>query len=97
MADHAWPGNVRELDHAVERGVLLAELPTIRAADLGLRNGRDGLSRLDDMSLDDVEVLLIKKGDDPLQRQREPGGPRPWPEPQCPLSTAATSQTLVLC
>jgi DNA-binding NtrC family response regulator len=61
MADHAWPGNVRELDHAVERGVLLAELPTIRAADLGLRNGRDGLSRLDDMSLDDVEVLLIRK------------------------------------
>ena len=41
LADHPWPGNVRELDHAVERGVLLAELPTIRAADLGLR-GRTG-------------------------------------------------------
>ncbi len=61
LADHPWPGNVRELDHAVERGVLLAELPTIRATDLGLRGGRDGLSRLDDMSLDEVELFLIKK------------------------------------
>ncbi len=61
LTDHPWPGNVRELDHAVERGVLLAELPTIRATDLGLRGGRDGLSRLDDMSLDEVELLLIKK------------------------------------
>jgi len=61
LTDHPWPGNVRELDHAVERGVLLAELPTIRATDLGLRGGRDGLSRLDDMSLDEVELFLIKK------------------------------------
>jgi DNA-binding NtrC family response regulator len=61
LLDHTWPGNVRELDHAVERGVLLAELPTIRAADLGLRSGKEGLSRLDDMSLDDVELFLIRK------------------------------------
>src|SRR5437667_12128679 len=25
LPGHPWPGNVRELDHAVERGVLLAE------------------------------------------------------------------------
>ena len=36
MAHHAWPGNVRELEHAVERGVLMAEGALLRAADLGL-------------------------------------------------------------
>ncbi len=58
---HSWPGNVRELDHAVERAVLMAQGATIRAADLGLRTGREGPPRLEDMSLEDVEALLIKK------------------------------------
>jgi len=58
---HAWPGNVRELDHAVERAVLMAQGETIRAGDLGLRAGRDGPPRLEEMSLEDVEALLIKK------------------------------------
>jgi len=58
---HAWPGNVRELDHAVERAVLMAQDETVRASDLGLRAGREGALRLEDMSLEDVEALLIKK------------------------------------
>jgi len=58
---HAWPGNVRELDRAVERAVLMAQGETIRAADLGLRAGREGPPRLEEMSLEDVEALLIKK------------------------------------
>jgi len=58
---HAWPGNVRELDHAVERAVLMAQGDTIKAADLGLRLGREGPPRLEEMSLEDVEALLIKK------------------------------------
>jgi DNA-binding NtrC family response regulator len=58
---HSWPGNVRELDHAVERAVLMAEAETIRAADLGLRGARDNSLRLEEMSLEDVEALLIKK------------------------------------
>jgi len=33
---HRWPGNVRELQNAIERAVLLAEGPRIRAADLSL-------------------------------------------------------------
>jgi len=61
MLSHAWPGNVRELDHAVERAVLMAQGETIRSADLGLRTGREGPLRLEDMSLEDVEALLIKK------------------------------------
>jgi DNA-binding NtrC family response regulator len=58
---HAWPGNVRELDHAVERGVLMAQENQVKASDLGLRAGRDGSPRLEDMSLEEVECLLIKK------------------------------------
>jgi DNA-binding NtrC family response regulator len=61
LLSHAWPGNVRELDHAVERAVLMAQGDTIRAADLGLRAGREGPPRLEEMSLEDVEALLIKK------------------------------------
>jgi DNA-binding NtrC family response regulator len=58
---HLWPGNVRELDHAVERAVLMAQGETVRAADLGLRAGREGPPRIEEMSLEDVEALLIKK------------------------------------
>jgi DNA-binding NtrC family response regulator len=58
---HAWPGNVRELDHAVERAVLMAQGDVVRAVDLGLRAGREGPPRLEEMSLEDVEALLIKK------------------------------------
>ena len=58
---HVWPGNVRELDHAVERAVLMAQGEVVRAVDLGLRSAREGPARLEDMSLEDVEALLIKK------------------------------------
>src|SRR5205814_4093397 len=34
LLDHPWPGNIRELDHAVERGVLMAQTSTIRLAEL---------------------------------------------------------------
>jgi len=61
MLAHTWPGNVRELDHAVERAVLMAAGDQIRSADLGLRAGRDAPPRLEEMSLEDVEALLIKK------------------------------------
>jgi DNA-binding NtrC family response regulator len=62
---HPWPGNIRELDHAVERAVLMTQSPCVKANDLGLRPARDGAPRLEDMSLEDVESLLIKKA---LQR-----------------------------
>lgn len=60
MRAHAWPGNVRELDHAVERGVLMAQGKVMRAPDLGL-NAAQGAPRLDDMSLEEVEAFLIRK------------------------------------
>jgi DNA-binding NtrC family response regulator len=61
MRAHAWPGNVRELEHAVERAVLMAGGTTIKAADLGLRGDYDNSPRLEDLSLEEVEVLLIRK------------------------------------
>jgi DNA-binding NtrC family response regulator len=60
LLEHAWPGNVRELDHAVERAVLMAEGAQIAAADLGLRPSREG-PRLEEMSLEEVEGILIRK------------------------------------
>ena len=61
LLEHPWPGNVRELDHAIERAVLMAPGPLVKPADLGLRAGREGGGRLEDMSLEDVESFLIKK------------------------------------
>ncbi len=34
LLDHPWPGNIRELEHAVERGLLLAQGDAITLADL---------------------------------------------------------------
>jgi DNA-binding NtrC family response regulator len=61
LLDHPWPGNIRELDHAVERGVLMAQGSVIRLGELGLRIDRDQTSRIEDMSLEEVEGFLIKK------------------------------------
>jgi DNA-binding NtrC family response regulator len=61
LMSHNWPGNVRELDHAVERGVLMAERQFIRPVDLALRMPRESAAPLEDMSLDEVESYLIKK------------------------------------
>jgi DNA-binding NtrC family response regulator len=58
---HGWPGNVRELHHVVERAVLLAQGDAVRVVDLGLRSGREGSVRLEDMHLEEVEAFLIQK------------------------------------
>jgi len=59
---HGWPGNVRELDHAVERAVLLALAGQVRAGDLALRaGGGSAATRLEEMTLEDVERALIQK------------------------------------
>ncbi|HET9040047.1 MAG TPA: sigma-54 dependent transcriptional regulator [Gemmatimonadales bacterium] len=60
LESHAWPGNVRELDHTIERAVLLAQGTRLRAADLGLRGG-GATVRLEDLPLEEVERVLIRK------------------------------------
>jgi DNA-binding NtrC family response regulator len=61
MLNYDWPGNVRELEHSVERAVLMASGQRIRTADLGLAASADSGSSLEDLSLEEVEALLIKK------------------------------------
>jgi DNA-binding NtrC family response regulator len=61
LTEYPWPGNIRELDHAVERAVLLARGDQITAADLALQPVEGVAARLDEMSLEDVERVLIQK------------------------------------
>lgn len=61
MLEYFWPGNVRELDHSVERAVLLAQGDSVRPSDLGLSERRESTSSIEEMSLEEVESLLIRK------------------------------------
>jgi DNA-binding NtrC family response regulator len=62
MSAYSWPGNVRELDHVVQRAVLLARSDEVKPLDLGLQAGSGGGERrLEEMSLEEVERLLIQK------------------------------------
>ena len=61
LMQHSYPGNVRELDHVIERAVLMARSPQIKAADLGLTTAGGESKSLEDMSLEEVEAFLIKK------------------------------------
>jgi DNA-binding NtrC family response regulator len=62
LLEHDWPGNVRELEHAVERGVLLAEGEWVDAVDLALRRpSGDAGAHLERMTLEDAEAYLIRR------------------------------------
>jgi DNA-binding NtrC family response regulator len=61
MLQYAWPGNVRELEHTMERAVLMSGRNLITSVDLGLQAHRSGSQNLDEMSLEAVEAVLIRK------------------------------------
>lgn len=62
LMDYDWPGNVRELDHMIERAVIMTQQGTLGAHDLALHPARHSRSPdLADMSLEEVEALLITK------------------------------------
>lgn len=63
MVQHSWPGNVRELDHVIERAVLMSAGGVVTTFDLALQAASEQSvsSRIDEMSLEEVERLLIKK------------------------------------
>ncbi len=65
MKQYAWPGNVRELEHTLERAVLMCRGREIQAADLGLNLQRPQAQNLEELSLEAVEAILIRKA---LQR-----------------------------
>jgi len=58
---HPWPGNVRELDHVIERAVLMTRADSLEPGDLGLRAPAAGAASLEQMTLDEVERVLIQK------------------------------------
>ncbi|HEY0405075.1 MAG TPA: sigma-54 dependent transcriptional regulator [Pyrinomonadaceae bacterium] len=61
LMNRPWPGNIRELQHAVERASLMAQGNLVSVADLGLQSIADNARRLEEMSLEEVESLLIRK------------------------------------
>jgi DNA-binding NtrC family response regulator len=65
LVQYSWPGNVRELEHTLERAVLMCRTGEIQAADLGLNLQRPGNQNLDELSLEAVESILVRKA---LQR-----------------------------
>jgi DNA-binding NtrC family response regulator len=65
MMQYSWPGNVRELEHTIERAVLMSRTPEIQPADLSLSSPRALTQNLEDLSLEAVEAVLVRKA---LQR-----------------------------
>jgi DNA-binding NtrC family response regulator len=64
LMQYPWPGNVRELEHTVERAVLLCRGEEVEPANLAIAATRTAASFEDmseNMSIDEVESLLIKK------------------------------------
>lgn len=61
MMQYAWPGNVRELEHTVERAVLLCRETEIEPANLSISSTRASSQSFENMSIDEVEALLIRK------------------------------------
>jgi DNA-binding NtrC family response regulator len=61
LTQYSWPGNVRELEHTVERAVLMCRSKDIQPADLGLNTQRTLAQNLEELSLEAVEALLIRK------------------------------------
>jgi DNA-binding NtrC family response regulator len=65
LMQYPWPGNVRELEHAMERAVLLCRGEEIEPSNLAFGSARPAGASLENMSenmsIDEVESLLIKK------------------------------------
>jgi DNA-binding NtrC family response regulator len=67
LMQYSWPGNVRELEHTLERAVLMCRGTEVERADLGLDSLRQHGQNLEELSLESVEAILIRKA---LQRSQ---------------------------
>ncbi|HWA96746.1 MAG TPA: sigma-54 dependent transcriptional regulator [Terracidiphilus sp.] len=61
MMNYPWPGNVRELEHTIERAVLLCRGEEIEPSNLAVAAQRSSGPAFENMSIDEVESLLIRK------------------------------------
>src|SRR6202171_6478542 len=67
LMQYSWPGNVRELEHTLERAVLMCRGNELQRAYLGLDMLRPQSQSLEELSLESVEAILIRKA---LQRSQ---------------------------
>lgn len=60
---YSWPGNVRELQHAVERGVIMAESDILLPGDFLLQEAQDQSEQvqIEDYNLEEVEKMVLRK------------------------------------
>jgi DNA-binding NtrC family response regulator len=65
LMQYSWPGNIRELEHTMERAVLMCRTDQVQPTDLGVAMQRPQLQNLEELSLESVESILIRKA---LQR-----------------------------
>ena len=65
LKQYSWPGNVRELEHTIERAVLMCRTGEIQPADLSLNSPRAQSQNMEELSLEAVEAVLVRKA---LQR-----------------------------
>lgn len=61
LLSNPWQGNIRELSHVMERAVLMSTGSTILDSDLNMRVMKDATAVMDEMTIEEVERLLIKK------------------------------------
>src|ERR1700722_19608179 len=65
MTQYSWPGTVSELELTLERAFLMCRGREIQPADLALNMQRPQAQNLEELSLEAVEALLVRKA---LQR-----------------------------
>ncbi len=68
LKNHSWPGNIRELQHAIERGVILADGDTIPVDVLIANTGTAEKNAPMPQTLDELEKIFF------LQKLEEAGG-----------------------
>jgi DNA-binding NtrC family response regulator len=61
LLDYPWPGNVRQLDHAIERAVLMAQMPQLGPADLGLQPAEPVGPHFENMTMDQIERWAVRR------------------------------------
>lgn len=61
LKKYGWPGNVRELQHAIERGVIMADSPTLQESDFLFSRKRTDEIASDTLNLDEVEKAAVVK------------------------------------
>jgi len=70
LINYAWPGNVRELSHVIERAVIMSDAAMLQPHDLYIPDTRTPENQLvlDNLNVDQVEKLLIRKALEKFQR-----------------------------